>query len=83
MRKNGMPHPFRAWRMLIPRGQESTLESIARKVACSPSYLCKIENRTAFASPHLAARLSRLTNGAVPIEAFCRPNGRNRPERRR
>lgn len=59
-------HALRQWR----KDNGVTLTSLAGRVNVTASHLSMIETRTKTASMDLAAKLSRETGGAVPLDAF-------------
>ena len=59
-------HPLRAWR----KKHDVTLLALADEIGGSISHLSEIETGNKSPSLALAAKLSRVTHGAVPISAF-------------
>lgn len=62
-------HPFRAWR----KENGLSLAAVAAKAGTTASHLSEIERGLDRPSLRLAARLSGLTEGGVPIGAFDGP----------
>jgi len=59
-------HALRLWR----KANGITLTVLADRVGVTPSHLSEVENRRNAPSIDLAAKLSRETDGAVPLDAF-------------
>jgi transcriptional regulator with XRE-family HTH domain len=59
-------HALRLWR----KENGVTLTTLASRVGVTPSHLSEVENRRNMPSIELAAKLSRETQGSVPLDAF-------------
>jgi transcriptional regulator with XRE-family HTH domain len=59
-------HALRLWR----KANGVTLATLAARVGVEPSHLSEVENGHNTPSIKLAAKLSRETGGAVPLDAF-------------
>jgi len=59
-------HALRLWR----KANGVTLSTLAERVGVTASHLSEVETRRNTPSIELAAKLSRETDGAVPLDAF-------------
>ena len=63
------PHPMLRW----SAGAEMSIEQLAEAANCSAAHLRNIFAGRKEASLGLAKRLSDISGGTVPMEAFLRP----------
>ena len=64
----GMEHPLRIWRIT----NEMRLGDLARLVGVRASHLSMIEHGVRGASLDVALKLSDVTKGEVPVDAFVK-----------
>lgn len=62
-------HPLRRWR--LQRKPKITLMQLAKAVQCNASMISLVEQDKATPSLDLACKISKYTDGAVPIDAFA------------
>jgi transcriptional regulator with XRE-family HTH domain len=63
------PHPMLRW----AANSGMSIEQLAEAAKCSPAHLRNIFAGRREASLGLAVRLSEISGGAVPIDAFLKP----------
>lgn len=64
---NEAPHPLKDWIVA-----NTTQAEFARVVGCSGAHLSDLLRRKKSASLRLAAKISRATGGAIPIDVFVK-----------